>query len=155
MLNRKQLSDAAASFTTGICVLSYRKTPQQPIHGMTINTFASLSFEPPLISFALENAAAMCDALTNDTQCGISILAADQIPLSNWFANLTGEKPNIEWDESLSVPLLSGAIGWYACRIKQKFDAGDHHLFIAEVEAVNSEEKPPLLYYKRSYRQLQ
>ncbi len=153
-MNKKNLSDSAASFATGICILSSQQAGYETPFGMTINTFVSLSFVPPLIGFALVNNCKMRQELQVNSVIGLSILAENQERLSHWFANLTQEQPPLQWNYELSVPLIEESAAWYAATIYQMYPAGDHQFYVAKVSATRAFSRAPLLYFNRKYRQL-
>ena len=105
--------------------------------GLTVDSFGSLSLEPPLVGIALGRHAALHELLRESGGFAVSILAAGQAHLAQHFAR--GVPPIGLWtgietrDGELGAPLLEGAIGWIECRLASEHPAGDHTFFVGEV----------------------
>ena len=84
---------------------------------------------------------------------GVSILSEHQVPVSNYYAGWGVEGFEPEHVELNSIPTIKDSLTRAACRVLSRVDAGDHTLFIAEVEAVETQEGvgEALIYYKRDY----
>ena len=87
------------------------------------------------------------------------LLASEQESLSRRFGDRPpGSNPfdgiAVGKDEH-GLPLLPGALALLACRVTQAVDAGDHTLFVAEVESIDVAERDPLLYFRGAYRRLE
>lgn len=148
---------AMGAFATGITVMT---TPdedeQQGIHGMTANSFTSVSLDPPLVLVSVDKRARMHDLVQKSKVFGVSVLADSQEAVSRHFAG----RPNVDVETSLSydwrdgVPLLTGALSAVSCRLWAQYDGGDHTLFVGEVTDMLQEDGEPLLYVRGQYRQL-
>ncbi len=105
--------------------------------GLTVDSFLSLSLEPPLIGVALGRNAALHELLREAGAFGLSILASGQEHLAQHFAR--GVPPIGLWigietrDGELGAPLIEGALGWIECRLASEHPAGDHTFFVGEV----------------------
>ena len=105
--------------------------------GLTVDSFVSLSLEPPLVGIALGRQAALHELLREAGGFAVSILAAGQAHLAQHFAR--GVPPIGLWtgietrDGELGAPLIEGAIGWIECRLASEHPAGDHTFFVGEV----------------------
>ena len=105
--------------------------------GLTVDSFVSLSLEPPLVGIALGRQAALHELLREASAFALSILAAGQEHLAQHFAR--GVPPIGLWtgietrDGELGAPLIEGALGWVECRLASEHPAGDHTLFVGEV----------------------
>jgi flavin reductase len=105
--------------------------------GLTVDSFVSLSLEPPLVGIALGRHAALHELLREAGGFAVSILAAGQAHLAQHFAR--GVPPIGLWtgietrDGQLGAPLIEGAIGWLECRLASEHLAGDHTFFVGEV----------------------
>ena len=148
--------DALGRFATGVTVVATDATtdPDGEPKGITVNAFLSLSLVPPLVGVAIDRASQAHEGLMRAPRYGVSVLAADQAPLSGRFAQRddTGDPP--PWERFADAPVLTGAVAWLACRIVDRIATGDHTLFVAEVEAVRTEERAPLAYFQGRYRSL-
>lgn len=149
--------DALGTFATGITIIAARAPDGRPI-GLTVNSFNSVSLDPPLIVWSL---AANLPSVPIFEACeyySVNILAADQHELSNLFASRSDDKfAGLEFDEGINgTPLLRGCCARFECRNTTRHPGGDHILFVSEVVRFDrdEEERPPLLYWGGSYRRL-
>jgi flavin reductase (DIM6/NTAB) family NADH-FMN oxidoreductase RutF len=144
-------------FASGITVVT-TLDPQGHDVGMTVSAFASVSLRPPLISVCIDHAASMHRAIAAAERFGVNILASDQEALSRRFAAVESshrfEGIGYERGES-GVVLLDDALGHMECLRVAQHEAGDHTLFIGEVERAVSRDARPLLYYRGGYAQLE
>ena len=157
-LDPEQLRRAMRAWTTGVTVVTARHNDRQ--YGMTVNSFTSISLDPPLVSLALRRLTHTHELVEQSGEFGVTILAADQKELSDRFA---GKFPDIKDrfenvpTETLAfdVPLLKGGIAHFNCRVVQSVPVGENTLFVAEVIAVRGEgEGNPLVYHNREYHRL-
>ena len=144
-------------FASGITVVTTLDTDGRDV-GMTVSAFASVSLDPPLISVCIEHSASMYGALSSAARFGVSILASDQEALSRRFAAMESshrfEGIGYERGES-GVVLLDEALAHIECARVAQLEAGDHTLFIGEVERAAARDARPLLYYRGGYAQLE
>lgn len=159
--NPDQLKDVLRFWTTGVTVVTASHQGSQ--HGMTVNSFTSLSLEPPLVSISLEKATRTHQLVMQAGRFGVSILAAGQQELSNRFAGRESEQSNrFEGVDIFTLetgsPLLRQAIAYFDCRVSVTHDAGTHTIFISEVLAAGTppegQDEQPLVYFNRAYRKL-
>jgi len=127
--------------------------------GLTVSSLVSLSLEPPLVGISIGREAAMHELLREAGGFAVSLLAGGQEWLAQHFAR--GVPPIGMWhgiateEGARGAPLLVGALGWLECRLASEHDAGDHSLFVGEVESVRlGPSAPPLVYHEGSYRTL-
>ena len=139
-------------FATGVTVISH--TSAGEVHAMTANAFLSVSLDPPLVLVSLGNMARMGYRLTIGQPFGISVLAEDQIALSNHFAGRPHASPLIAWRWEADVPLLVGAVAQITACVITTYPAGDHTLFIGQVEHLAQSEGRPLIFHAGNYAQL-
>lgn len=144
-------------FASGITVVTSLDVQGRDV-GMTVSAFASVSLEPPLVSVCIDHAASMHGALLAARRFGVNILASDQEALSRRFAAVESshrfEGIGYERGES-GVVLLDDALAHLECVRVAQHDAGDHTLFLGEVERAVAREARPLLYYRGGYAQLE
>jgi flavin reductase (DIM6/NTAB) family NADH-FMN oxidoreductase RutF len=126
--------------------------------GMTVSAFSSVSLRPPLIQVCIDKAASMYNALLRTDRFGVNILAAEQEALSRRFAAIDSshrfEGVGYERAEN-GVVLLDDALGHLECTVSARHDAGDHTLFVGEVERASAGDGRPMLYYRGGYAQLE
>ena len=142
----------AACFATGVAVLTTRASDGTP-HGITVNSFSSLSLDPPLVMVAIERD---CTFLNHFEACpffAVNVLREDQRELSMRFAELPeGRFTGVAWRDTVSgSPWLDGALSLFDCKTLQVLDAGDHRMLIGEVLEVAVGEGRPLIFYGSGY----
>ena len=152
-LDTRDLRRALAQFATGVAVITTRGEDGRRI-GVTANSFTSLSLDPPLVLWCLQNDAPSRGAFDACTHFGVNVLAAHQHNLSRQFATPADDKfAGVETrDGSGGIPLLDGALAHFVCRNVRQLDAGDHVILIGEVERYETSPGEPLVFHAGSYR---
>jgi flavin reductase (DIM6/NTAB) family NADH-FMN oxidoreductase RutF len=140
----RELRNVMGRFATGVTVVT--TTHRDTIHGMTANAFLSVSLRPPLVLVSLGRCR-MSEMLPRTGRYGVSVLASDQEKFAAHFAGqrAADEDPAFVWRNDL--PLLDGALAHVGCRVVDVHPAGDHVLWIGEVEHLYHREGEPLLFY--------
>jgi flavin reductase (DIM6/NTAB) family NADH-FMN oxidoreductase RutF len=144
-----------ASFATGVTVITVDNSGE--VHGMTANAFTSVSLDPQLVLVCVDHNAQTHAHLTTRKRFGINVLSEGQANISEHYAdperNAEGaERAGASFDRTLQgTPVLHGALAYLECRLQDARDAGDHTIFIAEVEDVVVREGKPLLYFNSEY----
>ena len=141
---------------SGIAILTARDGESDV--GMTVSAFCSVSLSPPLLLVCIDRTASMYDLLLQYPKVGLSIIASDHEAHSRRFA----DKNNAHrFEEGLPftrgesrVMLLDNATAHVECQPVRHLEAGDHTIFILEVERGSLRDAQPLLYYRGSYAQL-
>ena len=144
-----------ARFATGIAVATVLDDTGTP-HGMTVNSFTSVSLVPPLVLVCIDYSANLLPMFRAARYYGLSVLNESQKPLSNKFATRGQDRfDGITWTAGhTGVPLLPEALAHLECEVRQVVEAGDHAIFIGEVLQATAEDGKPLLYFDSSYRLL-
>jgi flavin reductase (DIM6/NTAB) family NADH-FMN oxidoreductase RutF len=159
--NPKQFRQALGQFATGITIVTTRipSTSEQPeqLEGVTINSFNSLSLEPPLVLWSLSKTARTLSLFSKADHYLIHVLSANQQALCEHFAY--GAVPRFaNMDYKLSpagMPVLPDALLWLECRHHQQIDLGDHRLFIGEVTAFSrGPSTAPLVFHAGQFHHL-
>lgn len=142
-------------FATGITVVTARDAQGVP-HGLTVNSFTSVSLDPPLVLFCLGKSSTSLDLLLASNSFCINILSVDQEALSTRFASrLENRFEGVAWQTGeTGSPLLGGALAALDCRKRQTVEAGDHYILVGEVLTATFREGDPLLYFASRYRRL-
>lgn len=152
----RDFRDALGCFATGITVVTVHPEGKAPA-GMTANSFTSVSLDPPMVLWCLAKGADLEDAFASTDHFGINILSESQTDLSAHFSR-RGEHecehvPFEVWETG--APILSGALAQFDCKTVERFDAGDHWIYLGRVERMGSNpDGHPLLYYRGGYRTL-
>ncbi len=147
---------ACAQFATGIAVASVLDPGGSP-HGMTINSFTSVSLDPPLVLISVDLTSNLLPLFEQSGHYGLSFLGQEQQEISSRFA-LRGQNrfDGAKWMVGTTgLPLIPGALAHLECRVTQTIQAGDHSLLIAEVISADIQSGKPLLYFESGYRRLE
>ena len=156
-VTREQFRQAMGSFATGVTVITVAEAGSE-VHGMTANAFASVSLDPLLVLVCVDHRARTHAHLREKKRFGINVLAADQRLISEFYAGSTEKHQQAEaagaaFDRTIhGTPVLRGALAFLECRLQHAEEAGDHTVFIAEVEDVKIREGTPLLYFHGRYK---
>lgn len=157
-LDPEALRSAMRAWSAGVTVVT--AVYEGEMHGMTVNSFTSISLTPPLLTIALQQHTRTHELVVKSRAFGVTILSADQVKASDLFA---GRMPEVEnriaavKTETLVTgsPLIVGGLSWLDCRVLQTYDAGQTTLFIAEaVAARGTGSGEPLIYHNRNYWKL-
>jgi flavin reductase len=158
-LNSFEFRRAMGCFATGVTIITVSLDGE--VHGMTANAFASVSLDPPLVLVCVDKRAITHTHLRQKKRFGINVLAEDQRAISEYYANpdRTHERAEAEagarFDRTAhGTPMLRGALAYLECRLHSAREAGDHTIFIAEVEDVVAKEGDPLLFFRGKYRRV-
>jgi len=157
-IDPEQLRHAMRAWTTGVAVITAAHDGQK--YGMTINSFTSVSLEPPLVSVTLKQLTHTHELVVKSGEFSITILSSDQKELSLRFAGKLSDI-NDRFDgiptETLimDAPLLKGGIAYFNCRVVNSMPIGENTFFLAEVIAARGEgDGEPLVYHNRVYWEL-
>jgi flavin reductase (DIM6/NTAB) family NADH-FMN oxidoreductase RutF len=147
---------AMGHFATGVTVVTVEREPGL-VHGMTANSFASVSLEPPLVSICVDHRARLMPLLQEKRRFGVNVLKHDQRAYSEFFAGVEQDSDAQErlgvrfiWSEE-RIPLLENVLCQLSCKLSGMHVAGDHTIVIAEVEAAAFFPGEPLLFYRGQY----
>jgi flavin reductase (DIM6/NTAB) family NADH-FMN oxidoreductase RutF len=149
---QRRFRDALGTFATGVTIVSTRCNDQ--VHGMTANGFMSVSLEPALVVVSIATHARMHDLLTESGRYGVSVLAREQEHVSRHFSGRPAKQVEVELAESMGAPLIDGALTHVVARVVDAHTAGDHTLFIGEVEYFSHHTGEPLIFHSGTYRRL-
>jgi flavin reductase (DIM6/NTAB) family NADH-FMN oxidoreductase RutF len=157
-LDPEQLRRAMRAWTTGVAIVTSIYEDQQ--YGMTVNSFSSISLEPPLISVTLRRLTHTHDLVVKSGLFSITILTAAQKDLSDRFAgklpNITNRFDGVQTETiSLDAPVFRDGMAYFDCQVVSSMPFGENTLFIAEVvDARGDGEGEPLVYHNREFWRL-
>lgn len=139
-------------FVTGVVIATVRDKQGAP-QGMTVNSFTSVSLDPPLVLFCVDHRVRLLEHFLDTGFFGINILSKDQQELSSRFARPGIERfAGVDWYEGESgVPLLPGVLAALQCKLVDTPSAGDHRILIGEVIHLGFREGTPLVFYSGAY----
>jgi flavin reductase (DIM6/NTAB) family NADH-FMN oxidoreductase RutF len=148
---------AMGCFATGVTVITVDY--EGDVHGMTANAFTSVSLDPLLVLVCVDHKARTHAHLHSKKRFGVNVLAENQRNISQYYARpgdthqRAEQEAGARFDRTAhGTPVLYGALAYLECRLHTAQDAGDHTIFIAEVEDVVVREGDPLLFYRGNYR---
>jgi flavin reductase (DIM6/NTAB) family NADH-FMN oxidoreductase RutF len=144
-----------ARFTTGITVVTVLDSLGHP-HGMTVNSFSSVSLDPPLVLVSIDLRNAILGHFISSSWFAINILAEHQEQLSRRFSSPAENRfIDVGWHAGVSgTPLLDGVLAHLECSVVQTFEAGDHTVLIGEVRQAAYVEGKPLVFFNSQYQHL-
>src|SRR6202142_418890 len=158
-VTQEEFRSALGSFATGVTVITVDY--EGAVNGMTANAFSSVSLDPPLVLVCVDHRARTHTHLHAQKRFGANVLAENQQAISEYSALPTPTHQYAEQETGArfdrtqhGTPVLHGALAYLECRLHTAQDAGDHTIFIAEVEDVVVRAGDPLLYFRGSYRQI-
>jgi flavin reductase len=153
---RRGLRDMMARFATGVTVVAARHGPL--LAGMTANAVASISVDPPLMMASISHRAETHGAVIGSHAFAISVLADDQRGLAECFAQPTTAAKltrfcDAPWHEAeTGSPILEGALAYFDCRLVNRYDGGDHTIFLGAIVAAGyRDDAEPLLWYASGF----
>lgn len=151
-IDPRQLRNALGRFPTGVTVITTCAASGK-LEGLTANSFAALSLDPPLVLWSLVRKSL---SLTNFCESGafvINILDTSQVPVSHQFATPSENKyEGIQWEPGIKgCPLIENALATFECETQSTLDAGDHVLFIGRVTRLSYRDGKPLIFSGGQY----
>lgn len=152
----REFRDALGCFATGVCVITGEADGVEAF-GMTVNSFASVSLDPPLILWSLQNDSDMYDTFDRCQRWAVNVLREDQQALSNQYA--------VKGDHGLAaehcaagdtgIPVMPDTLVSFECEEVARHPGGDHVILVARVlNLTRRDSGKPLLFCSGSYGQL-
>jgi flavin reductase (DIM6/NTAB) family NADH-FMN oxidoreductase RutF len=150
---------ACGQFATGVTVVTAERAPGR-VHGMTANSITSVSLEPLLLLICVDQRAHLLPMVKKQGRFGVNFLKESQVGVSRYFAQT---EENLETEAKLGIryrwtpagiPLLEDALVHMTCNVAASYVAGDHTIFIGEVESTEVFDGEPLLFFRGAYRRI-
>lgn len=144
-----------ARFATGVAIATVAGQDGTP-HGLTINSFTSVSCSPPLVLICIDYRCTLLPHFRSSSWYGVNVLADAQHKISVQFSERQGDRfDGIRWERGhTGVPVIHGCLAAFECCVSQVVEAGDHAILIGEVASASSFDGEPLVYFGSTYRQL-
>lgn len=159
MINTDKFRSTLGRFATGVIVIT-TLDHEGTFHGMTANSFTSVSLRPPLILVCVDIQNQTHNFINARKKFGVNILSANQRELSTYFAKTNHDtyQPDII-QTGLSdngIPYLKGSLGFLACSLVSAHPQGDHTIYVGKVEQIAAEDSStgPLIFYESNFRKL-
>jgi flavin reductase (DIM6/NTAB) family NADH-FMN oxidoreductase RutF len=150
--DQREFRDALGQFATGVTVVTTCSAEGNPT-GLTVNSFSSVSLDPPLILWSLDRRAGSSKMFATATHFAVNVLAHDQRVVARRFASQVGNRfAGVPLRLGLgNAPLLDGCVAWFECVRRAQHEAGDHVIFIGEVVHCAHRVGMPLLFHAGRY----
>jgi flavin reductase (DIM6/NTAB) family NADH-FMN oxidoreductase RutF len=144
------LRQVMAAYPTGITVVAACDDRGEP-YGLTVNSFTSVSLDPPLVLVCIGHASSWHDHLVRGSGFAINLLSAGQEEIAVRFSTepSEGRFHGVVWDLSPSgSPVLEDAVAWLDCSLDEVLLGGDHSILVGRVESSGLSDRPSLLFHR-------
>ncbi len=151
-IDPRDFRTALGSYATGVTIITVAGGDGKP-YGITCNSFASVSLNPPLVLWSLVLYSSSLSAFQDASHFAVNVLGISQQALANKFAKSSDDKfVGVEWTPGLGgAPLLVGSVANFQCRSVNRYYGGDHVIFLGAVEAYAYSREEPLLFAQGGY----
>lgn len=148
----RHLRDVLGSFTTGVVVVTTRGDGGRPV-GLTINSFNSVSLDPPLILWSIALKAPSLGAFRAADSFVINILGAHQEEIGRRFATPAPDKfSGVAWEAGFTgAPVIADTAAHLECKVHARHPGGDHEIYLGEVVALQDRGHAPLVYHRGAF----
>lgn len=158
-LDNGELRQTFGTFATGVTVVTVGGA--EP-HGMTANSFTTVSLDPALVLVCVARDAIMHQALAASRVFGVSVLAAGQEDVGRYFADSKRPIGRAQFDyvdsspgPATGVPLIDGAVARYECELWRGYDGGDHTIFVGQLVTLQrGQDDDVLVFLRGKFRRL-
>jgi flavin reductase (DIM6/NTAB) family NADH-FMN oxidoreductase RutF len=143
----RDFRNALGTFATGVTIVTTRGRKGEPV-GLTVNSFASVSLDPPLVLWSQSLFADTLPIFQEASHFVVNVLAADQVELAKRFAGAHDDRfLNVEHIvPEHGAPVIVGCAAHFECRNEDRHYGGDHIIFIGRVERYAYTRKPTLMF---------
>jgi flavin reductase (DIM6/NTAB) family NADH-FMN oxidoreductase RutF len=151
-IDPRDFRNALGTYATGVTVITAMASDGKP-YGLTCNSFASVSLNPPLVLWSLVIFSQAMNIFQNASHFTVNVLGASQQALANKFATSSEDKfAGVEWTPGLgNAPVLANSVANFQCRAADRYYGGDHVIFLGAVEAYAYNRDEPLLFARGGY----
>ena len=138
------------SFATGVTVVT-TGTPNGPV-GLTANSFASVSLDPPLVLWSPAKSSSRYGIFAAAEYFAIHVIGADQKRISDAFTKATDGFESLDWTfDPTGTPLINQTLARFLCQTEARHDAGDHLIVVGRVLAATCQDGLPLVFQGGAY----
>jgi flavin reductase (DIM6/NTAB) family NADH-FMN oxidoreductase RutF len=151
-IDPRDFRNALGTYATGVTIITAAGTDGKP-YGLTCNSFASVSLNPPLVLWSLVLYSSSLSVFQNANHFAVNVLGASQQALANKFAKSSEDKfVGVEWTPGVgNAPLIKDSVANFQCRAVNRYYGGDHVIFLGAVEAYAYNRSEPLLFARGEY----
>ena len=157
--DKKQFRGTLGRFATGVVGVTSLAEGGVAV-GMTVNSFTSVSLEPPLVLFCSYPFGATASAIQASGAYAVNIFTQAQMDICLRLAGMKDEErfQGLDWEgaPSSGSPWLKNCLAWLDCRLFQTWEAGDHIILMGQVTDIRlGEDHEPLLFYDGGWPKIQ
>lgn len=151
-IDPRDFRNALGTYATGVTIITAAAPDGKP-YGLTCNSFASVSLNPPLVLWSLVVYSSSLTIFQNASHFTVNVLGASQQALANKFAKSSDEKfTGVHWTPGLgNAPVLAESVANFQCRSVNRYYGGDHVIFLGAVEAYTYNAREPLLFARGAF----
>jgi len=151
-IDPRDFRNALGSYATGVTIITAADPDGKP-YGLTCNSFASVSLNPPLVLWSLVVYSSSLTVFQNASHFTVNVLGASQQALANKFAKSADDKfTGVDWTPGLgNAPVLAESVANFQCRSVNRYYGGDHVIFLGAVEAYTYSAREPLLFAQGTF----
>jgi flavin reductase (DIM6/NTAB) family NADH-FMN oxidoreductase RutF len=151
-IDPREFRNALGTFATGVTIVTAMAPDGKP-YGVTCNSFASVSLNPPLVLWSLGTFSQGLAIFQNATHFAVNVLGVSQQALASRFAKSAVDKfAGVKWTPGLgNAPLIEGSVANFQCRSANRYYGGDHVIFLGAVEAYSFNRQEPLLFARGAF----
>jgi flavin reductase (DIM6/NTAB) family NADH-FMN oxidoreductase RutF len=151
-IDPRDFRSALGTYATGVTIITAAGPDGKP-YGLTCNSFASVSLNPPLVLWSLVVYSSSLTVFQNASHFTVNVLGASQQALANRFAKSSDDKfTGVDWTPGLgNAPVLAESVADFQCRSVNRYYGGDHVIFLGAVEAYTYNAKEPLLFARGTF----
>jgi flavin reductase (DIM6/NTAB) family NADH-FMN oxidoreductase RutF len=153
-IDPRDFRNALGTYATGVTIITAAGLDGRP-SGLTCNSFASVSLNPPLVLWSLVVYSSSLTVFQNASHFTVNVLGASQRALANKFAKSSDDKfTGVDWTPGIgNAPVLADSVASFQCRSVNRYYGGDHVIFLGAVEAYTYNAKEPLLFARGTFGQ--
>ena len=151
---QRALRNALGAFPTGVTVITARDLQGQSLVGLTVNSFTSVSLDPPLVLWSISNRSANISHFSTGSEHAIHVLSSDQEALALQFATPKADKfagVTHQLTDDFGAPRIEGCAARFDCVTETVIPAGDHQIILARVLRYETGPETPLLFARGAF----
>ena len=151
-IDPRDFRNALGTYATGVTIITAAAPDGKP-YGLTCNSFASVSLNPPLVLWSLVVYSSSLTVFQNASHFTVNVLGASQQALATKFAKSSDDKfTGVDWTPGLGgAPVLADSVANFQCRSVNRYYGGDHVIFLGAVEAYTYNATEPLLFARGAF----
>ncbi|WP_261131879.1 flavin reductase family protein [Bacillus sp. Marseille-Q3570] len=150
-MDTRELRNCFGRFATGVTVVTWAGEDKVK-HGITVNSFTSVSLDPPLVLVSIDKKAKACAGLKNQSFV-VNILASGQEAIAWQFAGKEQQGLEIEWEETFLGPKIKDTLATFECSPWKEYDGGDHILYLGKIQDFSYTDGDALVFYQGKFSQ--